>query len=95
MTTRASEPSWSVEFTSPFARDLNRLPEKVASAVIEFVLGPLAQNPHRLSRPLSAELTGMRSARRGNYRVLVRIDESARVVYLINVDHRSRVYRSR
>ncbi len=50
-------------------RGLHRLPGRVAAAVAEFVTGPLADNPARLSKPLFGELTGLCSARRGDYRV--------------------------
>lgn len=46
------------------------------------------------SRP--AELASYHSARRGAYRVVYRIDDSARmVVVVVAVDHRGDVYRSR
>lgn len=71
-------------------RALQRLPEKTATAVIEFVYGPLAGNPRRVGKPLRFELEGIHSARRGDYRVLYRVDE---VVTILAVEHRSDVYR--
>ncbi len=91
----SSDPSWRIEVTSSFKRDLNRLPEKIAAAVVEFVLDPLTDNPYQMSGPLQAELAGKRSARRGHYRVLLCIDDASRTVYLLNVDHRAHIYRSR
>ncbi len=91
----SSDPSWRLEVTSSFKRDLNRLPEKIAAAVVEFVLGPLADNPYQLSGPLHAELAGKRSANRGHYLVLLRIDDTTHTVYLVNVDHRAYIYRPR
>ena len=60
----------------------------------QFTNGPLAREPARLSKPLHNELAGYRSARRGDYRVLIRIDEEAHVVLVIRIDHRADVYRS-
>jgi mRNA interferase RelE/StbE len=76
-------------------RTLQRLPAKVASAIVEFITGPLADNPHRLSKPLTNELAAYRSARRGDYRVLIRIDDSSRTVLVAHVDHRAAIYRRR
>lgn len=67
-----------------------RLPEKVAAAVIEFVYGTLAQNPQRVGKPLRFELEGLHSARRGDYRILYRIDD---VVTVVAVEHRADAYR--
>ncbi|ADG76889.1 Plasmid stabilization system OS=Tsukamurella paurometabola (strain ATCC 8368 / DSM / CCUG 35730/ CIP 100753 / JCM 10117 / KCTC 9821 / NBRC 16120 / NCIMB 702349 / NCTC 13040) OX=521096 GN=Tpau_0239 PE=3 SV=1 [Tsukamurella paurometabola] len=76
-------------------RALRRLPTKVAAAIVEFITGPLADNPHRLSKPLRNEYDGYRSARRGDYRVLLRVDNSTRRVLIIDIDHRAHIYRPR
>lgn len=86
---------YRVEVSAEARRGLHRLPTKVAAAVIEFVTGPVAENPVRLSKPLTNELGAYRSARRGDYRVLIRIDESAHVVLIIRIGHRADVYRTR
>lgn len=79
--------------SSTAQRDLRRLPSKVAAAVVEFITGVLAGSPARLSKPLHNELADYRSARRGDYRVLIRIDEPDTVL-VVRIDHRSHVYRS-
>ena len=69
------------------------LPEKVATAAIEFIYGPLADNPGRVGRPLRFELEGRHGAHRGDYRVVYRIDDRRRRVEVLAIDHRSDVYR--
>ncbi|MEE2568985.1 type II toxin-antitoxin system RelE/ParE family toxin [Pseudarthrobacter sp. J64] len=86
---------WKVEVTSPALRDFRRLPEKIAAAVVEFVTGVLADNPYRLSKPLTNELSGLRTARRGDYRVLFELDVDGHILYVHRIDHRSDVYKSR
>jgi mRNA-degrading endonuclease RelE of RelBE toxin-antitoxin system len=71
------------------------LPLAVAAAVTEFLTGPLLDNPHRVGKPLTRELGGYHSARRGAYRVIYRIDEPARIVHVVRIDHRADVYRTR
>lgn len=68
------------------------LPESVAGAVWQFVSGPLLDNPHRVGKPLRFELEGYFSARRGQYRVIYRIDEHEVVVDAIKISHRSDAY---
>ncbi|AXY49260.1 type II toxin-antitoxin system RelE family toxin [Rhodococcus ruber] len=84
---------YDVEIASPARRALSRLPGRVAHAVVEFISGPLAGNPHRLSKPLRNELEGLRSARRGDYRVLLRVDDEHRTVLVVDIDHRAHIYR--
>jgi mRNA interferase RelE/StbE len=74
-------------------RQLERLPERVAVAIVEFITTTLVKNPARLSKPLTGELEGLRSARRGDYRVLLWIDEDAATVVIVRVAHRADVYR--
>lgn len=87
--------TYRVEFTASVRRGVNGLPEKAAAAAIEFCFGALATDPHRVGKPLARDLAGYRSARRGDYRVIYRIDEPGHVVYVIRVRHRSDAYRSR
>lgn len=70
-----------------------RLPEAVAVAVIDFITGPLLDNPRRAGRQLRGELAGLHSARRGTFRILYRIDETRRLVAIQRVEHRSDAYR--
>ena len=69
------------------------IPFNAAWAIFEFIQGPLSQDPWRVSKPLHDELEGFRGARRGEYRVIIRIDEEQRTVRVVRVDHRSDIYR--
>jgi len=90
-----SQARWRIEVSSEGQRGLHRLPEKAAAAIVEFITGPLADNPHRVSKDLTGHLSGYRSARRGDYRVIIRIIEVAHVVLVDRIDHRSHIYRPR
>ena len=70
------------------------LPEAVAAACIEFVFGPLAEDPRRVGAPLRKPCEGQWRARRGEYRVRYRIGDETRTVYVLDIDHRRDVYRS-
>ena len=78
---------------SPTARpDLeSRLPHAVAAAALEFIHGPLAENPHRVGKPLKRDLEGLWAARRGQYRVVYEVLEDE-VVSVVRVAHRADVH---
>ncbi|MGL5819121.1 MAG: type II toxin-antitoxin system RelE family toxin [Phycicoccus sp.] len=84
---------YAIRITTRAERDLQRLPEKIATACVEFVFGPLADNPRRVGKPLRGELNGLHSARRGDYRVVYGIVEDTRTVEVIHIDRRSDGYR--
>ena len=56
------------------------LPEKIAHAMYEFIVGPLPENPQRVGKPLGPPLAPAYSARHGDYRVLYFIDYATRTV---------------
>jgi mRNA interferase RelE/StbE len=70
------------------------LPSAAAFAAWEFIIGPLATSPRTVGAPLRAPYDGLWRARRGEYRVRYRIDEDARCVIVLDVDHRRTAYRS-
>jgi mRNA interferase RelE/StbE len=91
----AKDRPYRVEVAGPARRDLRRLPGKIAAAIVEFITGVLAENPQRLSKQLRGELAAYRSARRGDYRVLFRIEDEERTIVIVAVSHRAHIYRPR
>lgn len=83
----------AIAWTAASRRAVARLPEKVATAAVEFVYGSLADNPRRVGKPLKLGLEGLRSARRGDYRVIYRIDDDRPLVTVMAIEHRSDIYR--
>jgi mRNA interferase RelE/StbE len=96
MTAAGDSLQYDIRFQPAARRAIaQRLPESVAAAVLEFCENALAVNPRRVGKPLFGPLAGCHGARRGTYRIVYRIDESTKTVYLIDIDHRAEVYRSR
>ncbi|HET9561623.1 MAG TPA: type II toxin-antitoxin system RelE/ParE family toxin [Propionibacteriaceae bacterium] len=94
--TLASSRPYTLASTPTVRRQLaEQLPEAVAAAALEFLKGPLLENPHRVGRRLSPPLDDRYSARRGTYRVIYHIDDDSRVVTVVLVTHRRDAYRSR
>lgn len=91
------EQPYQLRITGPAARMLaQRLPEKVAVAVHEFITTTLLENPQRVGkRLLLPPYEGTWSARRGSYRVLYEIDDDDRLVIVTAIELRGDVYRSR
>jgi mRNA interferase RelE/StbE len=71
----------------------HRLPETVGAAVLEFCDAALAVNPHRVGKQLFGPLAGCHGARRGTYRIVYRADEGSHTVHVLDIDHRTDIYR--
>jgi mRNA interferase RelE/StbE len=85
---------YSLLITPTARRQLaEHLPEAVAFAAHEFIVGALLDNPQRLGKRLQAPLDDRHSARRGTYRVIYRIDVQERTVTVLDISHRRDAYR--
>ena len=88
--------AYEVVFTRSARRALEiTLPESVAAAAFEFIVGPLAINPRRVGKPLREPLAPLYSARRGEYRVLYRIEDERLVIEVVTIEHRRDAYHRR
>ena len=85
---------YELKLAASAERMLARLPEFSAAAIVEFITGPLLENPQRVGKALGLELAGYYSARRGAYRVVYRIEDD-KIVRVVRIDHRADVYRRR
>lgn len=90
-----TETPWDLVVAGPARRAIDRLPEKIALAVLDYLVGPLLENPHRVGKPLRGDLIGLHSARVGAYCIVYEIDEGSQTVRVIYIDHRADVYRPR
>ncbi|MDR0283753.1 MAG: type II toxin-antitoxin system RelE/ParE family toxin [Propionibacteriaceae bacterium] len=71
------------------------LSEAVAAACVEFIYGPLAENPLRVGKQLTPPLWPRYSARRGEFRIVYGILEAEVIVEVVSIQHRRDVYRPR
>jgi mRNA interferase RelE/StbE len=86
-------PTYTVVLSAAAKRAIERdLPGAVAVAVVDFLFGPLAADPHRVGKPLRFDLKGYRSARRGQYRVIYSIRDVLVLVRVVRISHRADAY---
>lgn len=90
------EQPYTITFLAPARRAIaDRLPEPVATAVLEFCANTLVHAPHRVGKPLFGPLAGCHAARRATYRIVYRIDETSRTISVLDIAHRKDIYRPR
>jgi len=88
---------WRTRYTTLALEQLSGgLPYSVADAAYQLIEGDLSANPYRVSKALTGDLTGLRSAHAGrDHRILLFLDEDAAELTVVDIDRRSRVYRQR
>lgn len=79
--------------TAAALRSLQSVPPRAAEPLVAFIFGSLAGDPRRRGKPLQRELEGRWAARRGDYRIVYRLDEDTKTVYVLKIGHRADVYR--
>ena len=87
--------AWRLSIAASAERSLDRLPPKIATATVEFMLGPLVEAPRRVGHPLQRELTGLWSAHRGAYWIVYELNEADLLLNVVRIAHRADVYRPR
>ena len=90
-----SRSKWKLVVAPSAERSLARLPEKAAAAIVEFLVGPLTDEPLLVGHALRGDLEGLFAARRGPYRVVYAVDRATRRIEVLRIDHRADVYRPR
>jgi len=81
--------------TGSALRSLQAVPPRVAEPLVAFIFGGLAADPRRRGKPLQRELEGLWAARRGDFRIVYRLDEDTKTMHVLKIAHRGDVYRAR
>jgi mRNA-degrading endonuclease RelE of RelBE toxin-antitoxin system len=74
---------------------LRKLPEKIATACVEFIRTVVAEDPYRVGKPLVSSWIGNYSARRAEWRIIYRIDDHQVLIEVVTIAHCANVYRPR
>jgi mRNA interferase RelE/StbE len=76
-------------------KDIPKLSVPVQKRIRDVLETRLCLNPLIHSKPLSQELTGLRSVRIGDYRVIFSIKEEDKTLDILAIGHRRSVYEGR
>ena len=87
---------YSVEITAHFERDFKKLDRYTQRLIKGWILRYLVdtENPRRQDKGLTANRSGHRRYRVGDYRLLCQIDDGKLVIFALSVGHRREVYES-
>lgn len=86
---------YTVIYAPRARRDLRKLPEKIATACVEFIRTVVAEDPYRVGKPLVSSWVGNYWVRRAEWRIIYRIDDHHVLIEVVTIAHRADAYRSR
>jgi len=85
--------AWTIEFTAKAEKALAKMDKPTASRIVRFLLDRAATEPRGSGKSLSGPLGEFWRYRVGDYRVLAKIEDERLVVLVVDVGHRSQVYK--
>lgn len=87
--------AWTLDFAPKAAKQLRKLDRTVAVRIVETLERDLAghETPRDFGDALVGKFTGLWRYRIGDYRAIARIEDRVVTVFVIEVGHRSDVYR--
>lgn len=86
---------WTIELTGSARRQLSKLDSEVARRIVHFLRQRIApaEDPRALGKALQGPLSGIWAYRVGDYRLLCTIEDRIVTIVVVEIEHRSRVYR--
>ncbi|MEN9597687.1 MAG: hypothetical protein RL236_2121 [Pseudomonadota bacterium] len=87
--------NWSVQIKEKAVKSLAKINRKDAEAIWYFLESelPTMENPRQKGKALVGEFRGMWRYRIGDYRIICEIQDQKVIVMVIEVEHRSKVYK--
>ena len=83
-----------VEYAPAAGKQFSRLDKPIQNRIKKYMSAiALLDNPRSRGKALSSNLAGLWRYRVGDYRILCRIHDDKLVITVIEIDHRSTVYR--
>ena len=87
--------AWTLRISETAKRQLTKLDRSTAQTLLRYLNRLLveAENPRQRGKALTANLAGLWRYRVGDYRVICQIEDGELVVLVVQIGHRSEVYR--
>ena len=86
---------WTLRISETAKRQLKKLDRSTAQTLLRYLNRVLveAEHPRQRGKPLTTNLAGLWRYRVGDYRVICDIQDGELVVLVLQIGHRSEVYR--
>lgn len=88
--------AWRIEIDRDVQREMRKLDRQVAKRITA-KLREISQldDPRSMGKGLTGNLAGLWRYRVGDYRIVCDIEDGVLVILVVDVEHRSRVYKTR
>jgi mRNA interferase RelE/StbE len=89
--------AWTIEYAESVRKPVSKLDPQTRKKIRSYLEEKIAKldNPRSQGKALTGPLSGLWRYRVGDYRIICHIVDQRLVVVVVNIDHRSSVYRER
>lgn len=89
--------AWKIEFTPEAEAGLAKLGTTEARRVLKFLYDRLQKRkePREIGESLKGNLRDYWRYRVGDYRIICRLEDSVVTIFVVHIEHRSKVYKRR
>jgi addiction module RelE/StbE family toxin len=77
---------------SVLSKDISKLPQNIKKTIQSAIETRLMTDPIHFGKPLRYSLSGLRSLRVGDYRIIYMVDQEELIVSIVSIAHRKDVY---
>ena len=86
---------WKVVVSDRARRSIDSLGSEVQKRITAFLVERLesTDEPEKLGKALTGKLVGLWRFRVGDYRLIGKIERNRLVILIVEIDHRSKIYR--
>ena len=86
---------WTVEYSAKALKALRRIDKSTQQRIVDYMDERVATHPHplTLAKPMVGEWKGYWRYRVGDYRLICTIEDHKMVILVIELGHRSEIYR--
>jgi mRNA interferase RelE/StbE len=86
--------TWKVNIPDSVRKDLKKLGVPAEKEILRYLKKiELSQSPKSSGRPLVGDMRGLWRYRVGDYRIICRIQENELIVLVLEIGHRSEIYK--
>jgi len=86
--------TWTIKFfDKKFEKNFKKIDKTIQKRIKNYLKDKVAIAPYSYGKPLSGDLSDFWRYRVGNYRIICRIKDEELIVLVIEIDHRSKVYK--
>ncbi len=83
---------WTLQIKPAAKKIFDKFDQHTQKKISKYLYEKVIKDPYSFGKPLSANLVGYWRYRVGDYRIICEIKNKELIIFVVEVDHRSKIY---